>query len=169
MKNLREFVRATVREVLRENLEDSDIIAYHGTNHKFDIFNNEAPIFFVDDINVAKTYGDFVIKARLSIDNPIEVDFENNSTYYFIDKWYLPSEFAKKIKEIADDLKNQYMLDDETQEELDYLGFNKTSGDIDGIIMKNISDAYDMFSNHKPAINYVIFDKNQIKKAQLLK
>ena len=36
-------------------------------------------------------------------------------------------------------------------------------GDLDGIIMKNISDSMGgMFSTHKPASNYVVFDKNQI-------
>lgn len=37
-------------------------------------------------------------------------------------------------------------------------------GDLDGVIMNNISDAMGgMFLTHKPANNYVVFDKNQVK------
>ena len=54
--------------------------------------------FFVDNIDVAKTYGDFIIKAKINMDNPIILDFDGLSTYYFYDKWYLPSDLANKIK-----------------------------------------------------------------------
>ena len=50
-----------------------------------------------------------------------------------------------------------------TKEYLDDLGFSDLYGDLDGIIMKNISDTMGgMFSTHKSANNYVVFDKNQI-------
>jgi len=160
---LRKFIATTIREYLNESIDDNSDILYHGTDYKFNSFNDNKPIFFVDDIDVAKTYGDFIIKAKLIMDNPIELDFEGKSTYYFYDKWYLPSDLANKIKEIAIDIKNRYTIDEDLKEYLEYLDFNDMYGDLDGIVMKNISDAMGgMFSTHKPANNYVVFDKNQI-------
>ena len=160
---LRKFIATTIREFLNENIEDNSDIVYHGTDYKFNIFNDNKPIFFVDDVNVARTYGDFIVKAKLEMDNPIELDFNGNSTYYFFDKWYLPSDLANKIKDIATDIKNRYSLDDDLKEYLEDLGFSAMYGDLDGIIMKNISDAMGgMFSTNKPANNYVVFNKEQI-------
>ena len=160
---LRKFITTTIREYLNENVEDNSNILYHGTDNKFTVFNDNKPIFFVDDVNVAKTYGDIIIKAKLSMDNPIILDFDGKSTYYFYDKWYLPSDLANKIKEIAVDIKSHYSLDDDLKEYLESLDFSDMYGDLDGIIMKNISDAMGgMFSTHKSANNYVVFDKNQI-------
>ena len=148
---------------LNESFNDSNIL-YHGTNKKFNSFNDKNPIFFVDNLDVAKTYGDFIISAKLNIENPIELDFEGKSTYYFFDKWYVPSKLASKIKDIADDIKNRYSLDDELTEYLESLEFSDSYGDLDGIVMKNISDANDgMFSTHKLSTNYVVFNKEQIK------
>jgi hypothetical protein len=160
---LKKFINANIKECLNENVKDNSKILYHGTDNKFDIFDDSKPIFFVDDINVARTYGDYIIEGRLNIDNPIELDFDGKSTYYFYDKWYLPSDLAIKIKTISDDIKNGYSLDDELKEYLEELGFSFFSGDLDGIIMNNISDAMGgVFSTHRPANNYVVFDKNQI-------
>jgi len=98
------------------------------------------------------------------MNNPIELDFEVNSTYYFYDKWYLPPDLANKIKTISDDIKNRFSLDEELVKYLEYLDFSDLSGDLDGIIMNNISDAMGgMFSTHKPANNYVVFNTNQIE------
>lgn len=155
MKNFKQFVN-------EQFLNESDIL-YHGTDNRFTIFNDTKPIFFVDNINVARTYGDIIIKAKLNMDNPIELDFDGKSTYYFYDKWYLPSDLANKIKEIASDIKNRYSIDEDLKEYLETLYFNDMYGDLDGIIMKNISDAMGgMFSTHKPANNYVVFNKEQI-------
>lgn len=151
------------KDILNENQIDS-IDVYHGTDNKFDSFNDNKPIFFVDDINVARTYGNIIVKAKLAMDNPIELDFEDKSTYYFYDKWYLPSDLAVKIKNIADDIKQRYSLDEDLIEYLESLDFSDMYGDLDGIVMKNISDAMGgMFSTHKPANNYVVFNKTQIK------
>jgi hypothetical protein len=161
---LREFIYNVISECLNENIGDNSDILYHGTDNKFTIFNDNKPIFFVDNIDVAKTYGDFIIKATLNINNPVELDFEGKSTYYFFDKWYLPSELADKIKVIGDDIKNHYILDEDLKEYLEGLDFSDMYGDLDGIIMKDISDAMGgIFSTHKPATNYVVFNKNQIK------
>lgn len=142
--------------------KDGNIVAYHGTDVRFNIFNDNDPIFFVDNLKVAKTYGEHIIKAELDIERPIELDFTGKSTYYFIDKWYRPSELAIKIKEYSNDIKNHYTLDDDVEEELLYLGYDKV--EIDGIIMYNIQDAKDgIFSSHRPVTNYVVFNKDQIK------
>lgn len=158
----KKFLSTSIKDYLKENIDDSNVL-YHGTNNIFSVFNDENPIFFVDSFNVAKSYGDIIIKAKLDMDNPIELDFDGNSTYYFFDKWYLPSDLANKIKEIASDMKNRYVLDDDLKEYLEYLDFSDNYGDLDGIIMKNIRDDMNgIFSNNNPANNYVVFDKKQI-------
>lgn len=151
------------KDFLFEN-NNSDIIAYHGTDNKFNIFDDTKPIFFVDNYEIAKTYGDIIIKAELQIENPVVFDFGGKSTYFFMEKWYLPSELSIVIMEIYDDIKNRYIIDDDTLEELEIHEYDGLYGDLDGIIMKNITDANDgMFSTFKPATNYVVFDKKQIK------
>lgn len=158
----KKFLLTSITDYLKENIDES-VVLYHGTNNIFSVFNDEKPIFFVDSFNVAKSYGEIIIKAKLEMNNPIELDFDGNSTYYFFDKWYLPSDLANKIKEIASDIKNHYILDDDLKEYLEYLGFNDLYGDLDGIIMKNIrDDVSGVFSNNNPANNYVVFDKKQI-------
>ena len=161
--NINNIITKTIKEyVLKEEISKNDVV-YHGTNNKFESFNNNKPIFFVDDINIAKTYGDIIIKASLNMNNPIELDFEGNSTYHFFDKWYMPSELAIKLKAISDDIKKGYSLDDDIKEYLENLGFSDLYGDLDGVIMKNISDGYDAFTSpQSPATNYVVFDKNQV-------
>lgn len=165
MKNIINIINETILKYLNENnISNNKIIAYHGTDNKFNVFDDSKVIFFVDNIDVAKTYGKYIIKANLIINNPIILDFNENSTYYFYDKWYLQSDLANKIKEISDDIKNGYSIDDELKEYLEELNFNDLYGDLDGIIMLNINDNMDdIFSNHKPVTNYVVFNKNQIK------
>jgi hypothetical protein len=166
---LKKLIETTIREylneqqILNENIDNNSPILYHGSNNKFTDFNDKEPIFFVDNIDIARTYGDYVIKAKLNINNPIELDFDGKSTYYFFDKWYLPSDLANEIKTIATDLKNNYLLDEDLMEYLEELGFSDLYGDLDGIIMKNITDAMgEIFSTHKPANNYIVFNKEQI-------
>ena len=162
MEDYKTKINKIIMEFLTESFESSPVL-YHGSDNEFEIFNDNKPIFFVDDPNIAKTYGNHIIKARLKMENPIELDFDGNSTYYFFNKWYLPSELANEIKKISDDLKNQYTIDDDLKEYLEELGFSELYGDLDGIIMKNIRDAKDgVFSTHKPANNFVVFDKQQI-------
>ena len=150
---------------LKEGAGEIPNILYHGTDKKFNTFNDNKPIFFVDDLDVAKTYGPFIIKARLYMDNPIELDFEGGSTYYFFDRWYLPSDLANKLKSIATDMKNRYSMDEELKKYMEGLGFNDLYGDLDGVIMKNISDSMgDIFNNpHQTSNNYVVFNKKQIQ------
>ena len=157
-------IRETLAECLNEATEEIPDILYHGTDEKFTTFNDNKPIFFVDNYDVAKTYGYFVIKASLTMNNPIELDFDGNSTYYFFDRWYLPSDLANKLKTIADDMEKRYAIDDELKEYLEHLGFSDSYGDLDGVIMKNISDSMGSnFFEHKVANNYIVFKKNQIK------
>lgn len=140
-----------------------NIVAYHGTDSKFDSFNDNDPIFFVNDPKVAKTYGNIVKKVQLTIDNPIEFDFEGKSTFRFLEKWYLPSDLAKKIKEISDDIKKYGRLDDDFHDELQQLyDWSDQYGDLDGIIMKDINDPGSGWSDAIQT-NYVVFSKTQIK------
>lgn len=140
-------------------------VLYHGTDSKFTTFNDSNPIFFTDNIQVAKSYGSNVIKAHLTLDNPIEVDFDGNSTSYFRGKHYVPSDMAKIIKKLSDDLTRYGRLEDEDMDDLKQeYDWSDLNGDLDGIIMKNIKDSYgDMFAGDIVANNYVVFDKNQIK------
>ena len=151
------------KDFLFEN-NNSDIIAYHGSNIRFNKLDDTKPMFFVDNYIIAKTYGDFVYKVKLEINNPVVFDFNDKSTYLFNGKWYIPSELAIYMKNISDDLKNMYSIDDELKDELEYHDFEDVYGDLDGIIMKNIKDANDgMFSTFDSATNYVVFDNEQIK------
>lgn len=137
---------------------------YHGTDGSFNVFDDTKPIFFVDDENIASTYGDVVIQVNLTVNNPIHLDFSGQSTYYFWDAWYLPSDLANKIKEISIDIEYGYSLDDDFKEYLESLDFSDMYGELDGILMHNISDAHDgVFSSHATATNCVVFDKSQIK------
>ena len=154
-----------LKDLLKFNLRESNtdnIVAYHGTDRKFSVFDDSKPIFFVNDPNVAKTYGPNVVKVKLKMENPIEFDFANGSTYMFDGKWYVPSKLAQVIKDIADDLE-KYGMDEDTRELLGEYGFEDSYGDLNGIIMYNINDVGEgMFSDMKPATNYVVFDKSQI-------
>ena len=153
-----------IRKILSEMSVPT--VLYHGTDSKFTTFNDSKPIFFTDNIQVAKSYGSNVIKARLTLDNPLVVDCESKSTIFWVNKYYLPSDFALLIGGISDDidtLNGLHNLSDEIQEEF-YQNNWKDNGFLDGIIMKNIKDSYgDMFAGDIVANNYVVFDKNQIK------
>ncbi len=151
---------------LLEFLKQENLIKlYHGTNKIFDSFQDNSIIFFTDDKNVAKTYGKHIIEAIIyKFDNYIDIDCENNSTIFFNGKTYLPSQFALHIKALQDDISNNYQIDDEILEELNYYGYNPLYGDIDGIIMRNIQDNFDFFTDTPNiANNYVIFNINKIK------
>ncbi len=139
-------------------------ILYHGTNNVFRDFNSDKPIFFVDNIDVAKTYGNNIIQASLQINNPIIFDFEHNSTVFFYGKYYLPSVLASFLKSISEEMKKFMSIDEDLKEEMEYHEFNALYGDLDGVIMNNIKDSYDAFMDKTPsATNFVVFDKNQIE------
>jgi len=149
---------------INENISSDSIIVYHGTNNQFQKFNDNAPIFFVDDIEIARTYGRYIIKAILTMDNPIYFDFNNGSTFYFQDRWFVPSALALFMREIHNDMKKFYSLDDDLIDELESHDFSALSGDLDGMVMENIKDSSgELFSSHNSANNYVVFNTNQIK------
>lgn len=150
---------------LNETNHNDDKIFYHGTDYKFNKFYNTEPIFFVDNIDIAKTYGQYIISAKLTMMNPIELDFDGNSTFLFMGKWYLPSELAKYLKEISKDIDKYgfWSLNNDLINELEDFGYNDLYGTMDGIIMFNIKDSYNIFDKNKPATNYVVFNSNQIE------
>lgn len=139
-------------------------VAYHGTSKKFRSFDDRNPVFFVDRREVAETFGPYITKVRLDFDNPVELDFSGGGRVRFFGQNLRPSEVAHEIKEMADEQKIYGQLDDDVIQELESLGWDQHMGDIDGVIMHNISDSWDgPFSSLKPATNYVVFDKRQIK------
>ena len=131
------------------------------------VFLMIADLYFLLTEQIARTYGNIIIKARLDINNPIELDFGGSSTYYFFDRWYLPSELADRIKGISIDISNGYLLDDDLVEYLDDLGFSSLYGNLDGIIMRNIVDVGVGLFSTETSNNYVIFNKEQVKKLVL--
>lgn len=163
MITIKEIILREIKHNLKEYVYGSKVVGYHGTDNKFSSFNDNKPIFFVDNIDVAKTFGNKVIKAELTIDNPVVFDFDDGSTFTFLDKHFIPSKLAEYIKEIANDIKQRYQLEDDLRNELEYYGYIDNFGDLDGIVMKDIKDANEMFSSHSAATNYVVFNKSQIK------
>ncbi len=156
-------IKSILNELLSEN--QSQNIVYHGSYNKFSSFNDSKPIFFVDREEIAKTYGKYVIKAKITLNNPIEIDFEGKSTVYFLNKHFIPSKLAEYVKELSDDLKQYGRLDDDVMEQLENeYQFSDQYGDLDGIIMYNIDDVGNgMFNDSGTQTNYVVFDKSQIQ------
>ncbi len=56
-----------------------EIIAYHGTNAKFEAFNNafidEHGFFFTDDLPTAKGFGERVLECALTLKNPYRTPY----------------------------------------------------------------------------------------------
>lgn len=161
-----------LNEKLQKILED-DYMVYHGTNQTFNVFdlskvgeNTRSKGFFnfTDSKEVAKTYGDNILKCIISMDSPITIDCEGSSTIKFLGKYYTPSKFAQLIDEINKDLENHYIIEEEIIEELKLLGFSPLYADIiDGIILKNCKDSFNLFDD-LTSTNYIVFKPEQIKK-----
>ena len=148
-----------------ETNNNSNKIFYHGTDSKFKEYSDVETIFFVDNIDIAKTYGQHVIPAKLTMMNPIELDFDGNSTFLFMGKWYLPSELIKRLKEISLDIDKYgfWSLDNDLVNELEDFGYNDLYGTMDGVVFFNIRNSAEIFDSHHPATNYVVFNNNQIE------
>jgi hypothetical protein len=43
-----------MKTTMKEFINNNKIIAYHGTNNIFEIFDDDKPIFFSNNINTAK-------------------------------------------------------------------------------------------------------------------
>jgi hypothetical protein len=141
--------------------EGGGVVVYRGDKNSHAEFS-APPFFFVDDLKVAETYGPFLTKARVSMNNPIIFDFGGGSTYFLKGAWLVPSKLVKYVMDIKSDLDSLYALEEEDIEILERHGFSDIYGALDGIVIKNIRDAYDAFSPLPPATNYVVFDKRQI-------
>lgn len=70
-----------LKELVNHYLNEN-IVVYKGLYGNKKITDNK-PIFFVDNKDIAKTYGNNIIKAKLKINNPVIFDFSGKSTYYF--------------------------------------------------------------------------------------
>jgi len=121
-------------------------------------------IFLTADRNAAQGYGSNVKKAAINLENPVTLDFDGKSTYFFDGKWRTPSDLSKRLREINDDLANRYELSDELVEELDELGWSTLSADrIDGAIMDNIDDVASIGDEKRITTNYLVLDPSNIR------
>lgn len=141
-------------KVVEENGEP--LVVYHGTNKEFDAFdpalfgsNTGRKIqgfYFSDERDNAAGYGENIVKAYLSIKNPLVVDFDGAA-------W------------------NGVFYDDETGEECrsldsldDYVLRAQADGH-DGVIAMNVSDVGEDGDERLLNTTYVVFEPTQIKPA----
>ena len=162
---------------MTKKLEEEQIgVVYHGTDRSFNNFKtgqpsssgvNSSGIFFTDSKEIAKGYGNRIIKARLQIEDWVEFDFHGQSTVYFDGKSRSPSDLTNHIALINQDMQ-KYGLDPDDDEllidELEDAGWSIDTGldIIDSIIMKNVDDSMSMFGGDI-ANHYVVFDTSQIE------
>jgi hypothetical protein len=141
------------------------LVVYHGENTGAKR-NDSGGIFFTDNKDIAKGYGDEVNHAYLKMESPAEFDFEGRSRVSFNGKEGLsPSQLTKEIESIRSDIKNNYSMSDELRGELKEHGFDDlVDKNIDGIVMHNVNDSMEFLSG-KTATHYVAFHPTQIKSA----
>jgi len=85
---LREFIAKNIQKSLSENTYK----VFHGTDSEFDVFDydkigsntesswNGAGFYFSDNTTEASLYGDKIIRAEISINNPIDLTLINDSS-----------------------------------------------------------------------------------------
>ncbi len=185
------------------------MILYHGTDYRFDKFSKSMigkntkvvsdGFFLTDSISNAESYGSIILKCEVDLGAYIECDFNDSSAYYFgEEKWYTPSQLAKRISEINKDMENhksleigdygKYEIDDEnsTDDELVFLYNNSdftpedyldTLGDGGGFDHQDdhkidsviCKDVKDYFSfGGKPCNVYIVFNPDNIKVLEVL-
>lgn len=134
IKNFIEFITESKQQT---------IIVYHGSNNKFETFNdkhkgsrmgnspsNMGGFFFTDNIEVAKSFGKYVYTVKLILNNPLIIDAKKKDY----------SKFKHKLNDIVDTTdKNIY----------------------DGILIKNYRDSF----HSEPMIStqYIVFNNKKIK------
>lgn len=133
-------------KVVDENGEP--LVVYHGTSSKFNKFSKlysrgkrkQEGIYFSDNIQVAKLYGDIILNCFLSIKKPFIKDY-NGQNY-----WEL---FGASDLEIS----------------AQYNRAKKNITQNDGVILLNIKDSLERFTESELGNNYIAFYPNQIKLA----
>lgn len=72
MKDLRKFIKATVRNVLNENRKVNDFYL-HGTNNDEILFDNDTVFYGTKHYDFANTYGVNVFRIRFNLKNPYDL------------------------------------------------------------------------------------------------
>lgn len=74
-----------------------DIVAYHGTDSEFDVFDNSNRkngnalgdgYYFTDSIDKAKLYGKIIIKVKLHLDNMLDFDHITKEELVKLNEYY---------------------------------------------------------------------------------
>lgn len=149
---------------------------YHGTPRQFERFKIGKPsssgvespaVWFSNSENVARGYGPNMIEADIDIEDGLDFDFGGGSTVFFDGKHRSPSELAKRIAEINDDLRKGYGLPEGHESDLIYdmmdAGWPEVGGPeaVSGLTLRNVDDSMSMFGGEK-STNYAVFDESLI-------
>lgn len=146
----------------------------HGTDATFPAFRlgdgsntgvSAPAVFLTDSRNVARSYGDNVMDVTARIEQPLAFDFGGRSTTYFDGAIRTPSDLAKRVSEIAQDVRGN-ALDPESDlvYDLQDVGFDYLwNTDIDAAEMRNVVDSAGSIFGGDVANNVAIFDPRNIR------
>ncbi|MCK9544707.1 MAG: hypothetical protein M0R03_22035 [Novosphingobium sp.] len=121
----------------KQLLLENDYIVYHGTNNKINKFNstflgsvsgktptNMKGFFFTDNTNVAKSFGKYIITAKVKINNPKIINARGRD---YSNMKYIINDVIDSIEPEYDGLiiKNYVdSMDENPQKSTQYLPFN---------------------------------------------
>lgn len=83
------------------------LVLYHCTNDTFDVFDIEKSkndsmygkgIYFTDNLNYAKKFGEYIIKVNLNMDNPFDMT-KNNMNHFQELEFLIPDEDKNRFYE----------------------------------------------------------------------
>ncbi len=146
----------------------------HGTDATFPAFRlgdgsntgvSAPAVFLTDNRNVAQSYGDNVMDVSARIEQPLTFDFGGKSTAYFDGATRTPSDLAKRVSEIAGDVRGN-ALDPESDlaYDLQDVGFDYLwNTDIDAAEMQNVVDSAGSMFGGDVANNVAVFDPRNIR------
>jgi len=172
MKNIREFIRETIRQQLNENTQESNLILYHGSNTQ-KIFNHfhDNQFFTVNDYiasNYAYNFGGLMYKVKVNSLNPFELKSYHSTRE--LDKYQETIDLLKKLynDEVANMYEKHYFIPSPSTT-FGSLGY-------DPIIKWAKSNGYDSlrfmdesFDTYVRDITYLIFDGNKPNIIDILK
>jgi len=151
---------------------DADLM--HGTDAIFPAFKlgdgsntgvSAPAVFLTDSRNVAQSYGDNVMDVSARIEQPLTFDFGGKSTAYFDGATRTPSDLAKRVSEVASDVRGN-ALDPESDlaYDLQDVGFDYLwNTDIDAAEMRNVVDSAGSMFGGDVANNVAVFDPRNIR------
>lgn len=146
----------------------------HGTDATFPAFRLgdgsntgvAAPaVFLTDNRNVARSYGGNVMDVTARIEQPLAFDFGGRSTTYFDGATRTPSDLAKRVSEIAGDVRvNALDPESDLAYDLQDAGFDYLwNTDIDAAEMRNVVDSAGSMFGGDVANNVAVFDPRNIR------